>query len=53
MLSAALLTASQGAEAKPSATTVYELRVYHAAHGKLRELLARFRDPPTSSGGME
>ena len=27
-----------------SATTVYELRVYHAAAGKLGELLARFRE---------
>ena len=44
MLSAALLTASQRADAKQSAATVYELRVYHAAPGKLGELLARFRD---------
>ena len=29
---------------KPSSTIVYELRVYHAAPGKLGELLARFRD---------
>jgi len=28
----------------PAATTVYELRVYTAATGKLPELLARFRD---------
>jgi hypothetical protein len=28
----------------PAATTVYELRVYHAAPGKLGELLARFRE---------
>ena len=28
----------------PTATTVYELRVYHAPPGKLPELLARFRD---------
>ena len=27
-----------------SATTVYELRVYHAPPGKLPDLLARFRD---------
>ncbi len=27
-----------------SSTAVYELRVYHAAPGKLGELLARFRD---------
>jgi hypothetical protein len=44
MLSAALLAASQRADAKQTATTVYELRVYHAAPGKLGELLARFRD---------
>src|SRR5437868_15226604 len=29
---------------KPTSTMVYELRVYHAAPGKLGELLARFRD---------
>jgi NIPSNAP len=29
---------------EPDADTVYELRVYHAAAGKLPELLARFRD---------
>jgi hypothetical protein len=28
----------------PAAAAVYELRVYHAAAGKLPELLARFRD---------
>jgi len=27
-----------------TSTTVYELRVYHAADGKLDDLLARFRD---------
>ena len=27
-----------------AATAVYELRVYHAAQGKLADLLARFRD---------
>jgi len=27
-----------------TATTVYELRVYHAPPGKLGELLARFRE---------
>jgi len=31
-------------EAMPEATTVYELRIYHAAPGKLDALLARFRD---------
>jgi hypothetical protein len=44
LLSAALLAASQRADPKQAATTVYELRVYHAAPGKLGELLARFRD---------
>jgi hypothetical protein len=47
LLSAALLAASQRADAKQTATTVYELRVYHAAPGKLGELLARFRDHTT------
>ena len=28
----------------PSSKTVYELRIYHAAPGKLTDLLARFRD---------
>jgi NIPSNAP len=28
----------------PSSHTVYELRIYHAAPGKLSDLLARFRD---------
>lgn len=31
-------------DAGPVGTAVYELRVYHAAPGKLGELLARFRD---------
>lgn len=44
-LSAALLAASQRDDPKQS--TVYELRVYHAAPGKLGELLARFRDHTT------
>jgi hypothetical protein len=47
LLSAALLTVSQRSDAKQSATTVYELRIYHAAPGKLGELLARFRDHTT------
>ncbi len=47
LLSAALLAASQHADAKQTATTVYELRIYHAAPGKLGELLARFRDHTT------
>jgi NIPSNAP len=44
LLSAALLAASHRADPKQVSTTVYELRVYHAASGKLGELLARFRD---------
>jgi len=28
----------------PTSTEVFELRIYHAAPGKLAELLARFRD---------
>jgi len=32
------------ANPKTASTVVYELRVYHAAPGKLGELLARFRD---------
>jgi NIPSNAP protein len=34
----------ENSNAKPASTVVYELRVYHAAPGKLGELLARFRD---------
>jgi len=44
LLSAALLAASQRGDAKESSPTVYELRVYHAAPGKLGDLLARFRE---------
>jgi hypothetical protein len=33
-----------GTNSAPAASAVYELRVYHAAAGKLPELLARFRD---------
>jgi len=47
LLSAALLAASQRNDAKQTSTTVYELRIYHAAPGKLGELLARFRDHTT------
>ena len=38
--------AAQGGspETSKNSTAVYELRVYHAAPGKLSELLARFRD---------
>jgi NIPSNAP len=42
-LSASLWASSQSDNATPS-TGVYELRVYHAAPGKLPELLARFRE---------
>ncbi len=38
---------SQGSGPATSASTVYELRVYHAAEGKLTDLLARFRDHTT------
>jgi NIPSNAP protein len=48
---AAFLPSSLGAAARqdntnpgPAGSAVYELRVYHAAAGKLPELLARFRD---------
>jgi len=47
LLSAALLAASQRADVKQASTTVYELRIYHAAPGKLGELLARFREHTT------
>lgn len=45
-LPATLWAASESDSANPSqaATGVYELRVYHAAPGKLAELLARFRE---------
>src|SRR6478609_7433011 len=45
-LPATLWAASQQSNEKP-VSTVYELRVYHAAPGKLRELLARFREHTT------
>ena len=42
---AAVWAAAKRDNADPvAATGVYELRVYHAAAGKLPELLARFRD---------
>ena len=42
---AALIPGAIAKAAEPaSSTTVYELRVYHAAEGKLDALLARFRD---------
>jgi hypothetical protein len=43
LLPAALWAAAQPDNADP-ATTVYELRVYHAAPGKLDDLLSRFRE---------
>jgi hypothetical protein len=44
-LSSSLWAASPRDDANPQASTgVYELRIYHAAPGKLPELLARFRD---------
>ncbi len=48
-LSASLWAASQGDNANPThaSTGVYELRVYHAAPGKLADLLARFREHTT------
>jgi hypothetical protein len=42
LLPEALMHAAAAAPA--SSTTVYELRIYHAAEGKLDALLARFRD---------
>lgn len=47
LLSATLLAASQRANARQTANVVFELRVYHAAPGKLGNLLARFRDHTT------
>src|ERR1700757_4082147 len=45
LLPASLWAAAQQDNTNPKASTmVYELRVYHAAEGKLGELLARFRD---------
>ena len=46
LLPASLWAASQQEHdnSMHTATTVYELRVYHAAPGKLGELLARFRE---------
>ncbi len=43
----ASLSAASGqdtANSAPASAAVYELRVYHAAPGKLADLLARFRD---------
>lgn len=46
LLRASLWAAAQqdGANPAPAAIGVYELRVYHAAPGKLGELLSRFRE---------
>ncbi len=46
LLPASLWAASQqdNADSMPATTAVYELRIYHAAPGKLGELLSRFRD---------
>src|SRR5213080_2822521 len=44
LLPASLWAASQQEDSTKASTVVYELRVYHAAPGKLGELLARFRD---------
>jgi hypothetical protein len=45
-LPATLWAASQSEKTNPTqaSSAVYELRIYHAAPGKLGELLARFRD---------
>jgi len=39
--------AQDNAKPSPASSAVYELRVYHAAPGKLGELLARFREHTT------
>jgi len=41
---AATRSENRDGDAPDGASSVYELRVYHAAAGKLPELLARFRD---------
>lgn len=53
-LPASLWAASQGDNANPAQVSagVYELRVYHAAPGKLPELLARFREHTTKLFGQ-
>jgi hypothetical protein len=47
LLSAVILAATQRADPKQASSAVYELRVYHAAPGKLGELLTRFREHTT------
>jgi hypothetical protein len=46
LLPASLWAAAQqgNSDSTQSSTAVYELRIYHAAPGKLADLLARFRD---------
>jgi hypothetical protein len=46
LLSSSMWAASQKSDSEGSSgsTGVYELRIYHAAAGKLPDLLARFRD---------
>lgn len=45
LLPASLWAASQQDKPDPTpSTAVYELRIYHAAPGKLNDLLGRFRD---------
>ena len=46
LLPASLWAAAQqdNANSSPGSAAIYELRIYHAAPGKLAELLARFRD---------
>ena len=43
-LPAVLRAAALGETPMPTSTEVFELRIYHAAEGKLPELLARFRN---------
>jgi NIPSNAP len=42
-----LASAQDKPDSAPSATIVYELRIYHAYEGKLDDLLRRFRDHTT------
>jgi hypothetical protein len=44
LLPASLWAAARQDNANPAPAAVYELRVYHAAPGKLADLEARFRD---------
>ena len=47
LLAATLLASSQRADSQQESSTVYELRIYHAAPGKLEDLLVRFRNHTT------